>query len=54
MIKNVRRVGGSGIISLAKYFKEAGIEEGDYIEVIAEYGKVLIRKVELKPVGDNE
>ena len=54
MIKDVRRVGSSGIVSLGRYFREAGIKEGDVVEIVAKYGEVVIRKVELKPVSDGQ
>jgi hypothetical protein len=53
VLRDIRKLGKTGMISLGKYFEEAGIRAGDTIEIIAKEGQVIIRKVVLKPVcGD--
>ena len=53
MLKDIRRIGKTGMVSLGKYFEDAGIEPGDVVEIVSDNGIVVVRKVVLKPVcGD--
>jgi len=46
----VRRINKRGQITIPKKIREkAGIKEGDYVEISVENGKIIIRKVEIKP-----
>lgn len=47
IIGDVRRIGRSGVLTLRKYLEKAGIGEGDIVEIIAEDGKIIIRKLRI-------